>query len=673
MKASYNWLKELCEFDLAAHELAERLSDTGFNVETYEPHGDDWSLDVEVTTNRPDCLCHLGLAREVAAIVGSAADRPQFELPENPDDAFDDRSAVEVVAPELCPQYTARLITGVSIGSSPGWLQDRLTACGVRPVNNVVDATNYVMLECGQPLHAFDFSLLEGGRIIVRRAEAGEILTTIDDVEHELVGEECVIADAAQPVALAGVMGGLESEIRDSTTTVLLEAARFDPASIRRTARRHGMSTESSYRFERGIDPEITEWASRRVCALICELAGGRVASGGANVRADETACPEVSLRLPRLELVLGISPSRDEAKRIFRGLGLKLTGEDETSVTVRVPSWRADLRREIDLIEEIARIHGYDKISETTSMPVRLAAARSAERARRKARRLLTGAGFNEAITHSLVRADDLQTAQPWTDRKPPALRNPVSTERTHMRLTNVANLLLARQFNQAHGTPSVDFFEFGRVYLPLGEDERPEEKLCLTLLTDRSDGLRVLKGLLANLTDELGIDAEIEETPEDVGPCRSGEALTMRMDGRLLGFAGVTSNEAADQLDLNGSPAFMELDFAVLEERTRLERPYQPVPQYPATQRDLAVVVSEDVLWRDIDTCVREHAPETLEVLELFDVYRGEGVAEGQKSVAFSLTFRREDRTITSEEAEEAREAILGGLRDKLGATLR
>jgi len=673
MKASYNWLKELCEFNLPAHKLAQRLSDTGFNVETYEPHGDDWSLEVEVTTNRPDCLCHLGLAREVAAIVGGAAVRPEFEVPESVEETFSERSSVEVTAPDLCPQYTARLITGVTVGPSPGWLQDRLVACGVRPVNNVVDATNYVMLECGQPLHAFDFSLLQGNRIIVRRAEAGEILTTIDDVEHELTGQECVIADVAQPVALAGVMGGLESEIRDSTITVLLEAARFDPAGIRRTARRHGMSTESSYRFERGIDPEITDWASRRVCALICELAGGRVASGSANVRADETICPEVTLRLPRLELVLGICPSHDEVKRIFRGLALELTGDDVHSVTVRVPSWRGDLRREIDLIEEVARIHGYDKIGETTRMPVRLAAPRRPERARRKTRQLLTGAGFNEAITHSLVRADSLQMAQPWTDKEPAALRNPVSTERTHLRLTNVANLLLAKQFNQAHGTPAVDFFEFGRVYLPAEDGERPEEKLCLALLTDQQDGLRVLKGLLSNLMDELGVEADIEEEPEDLGPCRPGEALTMRMDGLLLGFAGVTSDDVVEELDLNGSPAFMEVDFAVLEERTRLERPYQSVPQYPATRRDLAVVLSEDIPWRDIEACIRQHAPTTLKAHELFDIYRGEGIAEGKKSVAFSLTFRREDRTITSAEAEQAREAILSGLRAELGATLR
>ncbi len=672
MKTSYNWLKDYCSVQLPAHELAERLSHSGLNVDSYEPHGDDWMLDVEIKTNRPDCLCHLGVAREVAAITGLDLIRPDVRLTEATR-PWSDAAAVDVQDPDLCPHYTARVVTGVAVGPSPQWMQQRLTTCGVRPINNVVDITNYVMLEAGQPLHAFDLALIGGNHIIVRRARAGETLTLIDGSELELDGTECVIADEQTPVALAGVMGGLESEISDTTNTVLLEAARFDPINNRRTSRTHHVTSESSYRFQRGIDPETTDWASRRACRLLCELAGGTLLAGSADLRFDRTETPEVTMRHARLSLLLGIEVTAERVTAIFEGLELPVVRSDEESITVRVPSWRADLRREVDLIEEVARIHGYDRISETTSMPVRPAAPSPGELARRRTRRLLAGAGFHEAITYSLVQASDLQSTQPWTDRPPTAVRNPVTADRTHLRLTNVANLLLVKQFNGAHGTPAVDLFELGRVYLPRGKDEQPEEKLCLTLLTDREDGLRVLKGLLANLRDELGVEADLEETPEDVGPCRPEEALTLRLEEDLLGFAGVTSDQVAEQLDLNGNPAYMELDFARLQERTRLERPYRPVPRYPATQRDLAMVVPEETLWRDIEDCVRAHAPDTLEAVELFDIYRGEAVPAGKKSVAFSLTFRREDATITSEEAEEARKAVISGLGEALGATLR
>ncbi|MFO8007233.1 MAG: phenylalanine--tRNA ligase subunit beta [Candidatus Brocadiia bacterium] len=673
MLTSYNWLKDYCAFDLRAHELAERLSHAGLNVETYEPHGDDWTLDVEVTSNRPDCLCHLGLAREAAALTGSVAVRPEFEYPVADLEEFGEVSSVEVTCPDLCPHYTARLIRGVTVGPSPEWLQQRLAVCGVRPVNNVVDITNYVMLECGQPLHAFDFKLLHGGRIIVRQARPGEIITTIDGTEAELSGEECVIADADHPVAVGGVMGGLESEINDATTEVLLEAARFAPVSIRRTSRRHGIASESSYRYERGVDPEITDWASRRACAMIADLAGGQILPGVGAVRTDETVTPEVTLRLPRLAMLLGLQVPREAVRSIFDGLGLETLKEDADSVTVRVPSWRGDLRREVDLIEEVARIHGYDRIRETTDMPIRAVGLSDAELVRRRARRLIAGAGFTEVVTRSLMKPDELQLSQPWTDADPIAVRNPTTAERTHLRLTCMANLLRARQFNQAQGADRADLFEMSRVYLPRQGEQLPEEKLCLTLLSDRDDGLRVLKGVLANLCDELGIEADVDEAPECAGPFRPEQALVLRLDGELLGVAGMLGDRFVEELDLRTRPALMELDFDLLTRHAHLIRPARPVPSYPAATRDLAVVVKEDVLWADIEQCVLTNAPETLESVEMFDVYRGEGVPDGSKSVAFSMTFRRRDGTITSEEAEQGRQAILSGLEQELGARLR
>ncbi len=468
MKTSYNWLKDYCGFDLPAHELAARMSHAGVAMENYEPIGGDWRIEAEVKSNRPDCLSHVGIAREIAAVTGAPFRRPEVELTEDAGRKVADACTVEVSAPKLCPHYTARAIAGVRVGPSPQWLQDRLTVCGLRPVNNVVDATNFVMLECGQPLHAFDLARVGGRRIIVRQAQAGETITTIDGDEHELKGTECVIADAERPVALAGVMGGLDSEISDATTDVLIEAARFEPRSIRRTSRAHQLSSDSSYRFERGVDPEITDWASRRVCALIVELAGGQVLEGAFDIRADETHTPEVTLRLKRLKLVLGIEVPREEVDRIFAGLQMETVRSDAGSVTVRVPSWRGDVGREIDLIEEIARVYGYDKIAETTEMPVRGLVPDAAEMAGRRARHSLAGQGFCEVMNYSLVAATPLQLAQPWTKAEPIGVRNPTNAERTHLRLTNMANLLSVKCFNAAHGSPQVDLFEMGRVFIP-------------------------------------------------------------------------------------------------------------------------------------------------------------------------------------------------------------
>jgi phenylalanyl-tRNA synthetase beta chain len=679
MKTSYNWLRDYGDFDLPPHELAARMSHAGVAIENCEPHGDDWRLNVEIKSNRPDCLSHMGIAREIAAVTGGRCRRPEIKPLPSAGRPVAGACTVEVSAPDLCPHYTARVVAGVKVGPSPQWLQERLTVCGLRPVNNIVDATNYVMLECGQPLHAFDLARLGGRRIIVRRARPGEAITTIDGDERRLRGEECVIADASRPVALAGVMGGMHSEISDSTTDVLLEAARFDPRSIRRTSRAQQLASDSSYRFERGIDPEITDWASRRACRLIVELAGGALLDGSFDIRADATATPEVTLRLARLKLVLGIDVPRGEVERTLRGLELETVRQDGGSITVRVPSWRGDLRGEIDLIEEVARIYGYDKIGETTQMPVRGLVPSTQEMAERRARHLLAGQGFCEVMNYSLISPTALQLAQPWHRGQPLAVRNPVTVERTHLRLTNMANLLQNKEFNADHGTPQVDLFELGRVHIPrAGEerpagDERPEEKLVLTLLTDRPDGLRLLKGVLDNLMAELGILAAVEQEPSCAGPFDPQDALLLRIGERLLGCAGVLSVQAAEDVGLDGRPALMEVDFAVLTDLCRLDPPYRAVPAYPATRRDLAVVVSDDVLWADIERCVRAGAPDMLEALELFDVYRGEPVPAGAKSVAFAMTFRRTDRTIKAEEAEEARLSVLRALERTLAAKLR
>lgn len=673
MKISYNWLQDYCSVDLPAHELAAKLSHSGLCVETYEPAGDDWMLDVEVTSNRPDCLSHIGIAREVAAFAGTRISQPEVRPETDETIDFNEHMAVEVESPTLCPHYTARLICDVKVGPSPEWMQRRLEICGIRPVNNIVDITNYVLLESGQPLHAFDLQMLQDNKIIVRRAREGETITTIDGDEQELSGDMCVIADGREPVAVAGVMGGLDSEISESTSTIVLESARFDPPSVRRTSRALGLSSESSYRFERGVDPENVHRAARRATEFIHEIAGGRPATGMADIRADETRTPTVQMRFDRMEQVLGLEVDPDKVRSIFEGLELSILESSPDAMTVDIPSWRSDLGREIDLIEEVARVHGYDKISESTRIPVRMSTPSERERHERTVRRTLTGQGFDEVITYSLVQGTEAQSTQPWSDEGPIALRNPVSSDKTHLRLTNVINLVNAKQYNAAHGVPEVDLFELGKVYLPRDESDAPlpREKTCLTLLTDREDGFFVLKGVFANLLDALHVADNIDEEPEKLSVLRDDRSLALRAGDQLLGFLGIVDEDLAG--DSECCSAVMELDFDLLAELASVEPSISAVPTYPAVERDIAVIVSESVRWKDLKRCIEDNAPEHLESLQFFDIYRGEPVPASKKSVAFSITFRSSERTLTRQEADAARDEIVAVLQDELGAELR
>jgi len=677
MKISFNWLKDYCAFDMAAHQLAERLSHAGLCVESYEPAGGDWMLDVEVTANRPDCLSHLGIAREVAALTGTRVKHPDCEAQADAELKFEDVSSVRVRCKDLCPHYTARVITGVKIAPSPDWMQQRLITCGLRPVNNVVDVTNYVLLEMGQPLHAFDLALLEGRKIIVRRPKKDETITTIDGTEHVLGADTCVIADAERAVAVAGVMGGLKTEIGEATSDVLIESARFHPGNVRRTSRALGLASDSSYRFERGVDPEGVDRASRRACRLLLELAGGRLASGVADVRADKTKPRKVTLRLARLALLLGLEVDPDEVRRIFEGQELEIKRQTRGRITVAVPSWRGDLEREIDLIEEVARIHGYDKIAETTSMPVVPVSMTFRETCERTVRRAMAGMGFDEMITDSLTMPGVVQRAQPWHDGEPLVLRNPVTRERSHMRLTNMAGLLAVKRYNAAHDTPAVDVFELGKVYLPRpdAEDGLPLEQCCLTALTDREDGFLVLKGALANVLEALHVKGEVEEVADavgEVGPFGE-EKLELRLGGELLGCVGIVSEQVAAQYDFTGRPALMEVDFERLLACAQAVADVQPAPRFPSVARDVAVVVDEGVRWAELRRCTLAAGAQHLADIAFFDVYQGEQVPPGKKSVAFSLTFRAPDRTLTGEEVDAARDAIVAALTAEFGASLR
>ncbi len=676
MQISYNWLKDYCQHDFAAHELADHLSHAGMCVETYEPREGDWMLDVEVTSNRPDCLSHLGLAREVAAMTGTQVAPPPLTIEKKTAGDFDELAGVQVHCPELCPHYTARVIKNVEVAPSPEWMQKRLQVCGLRPVNNIVDITNFVLLESGQPMHAFDLKRLSSPQIIVRKAEKGEKITTIDGKECPLTENMCVIADAAGPIALAGIMGGVESEINEKTTDVLLESARFHPANIRRTSRSLGLSSDSSYRFERGVDPENVEPASRRAAELFVELAGGTLVPGLADIRTDSTVKPRVRLRTDRLRKVLGIDVEPQKVESIFDGLGIDTLEGDNSSFNVAVPSWRPDLRREIDLIEEVVRIHGYDKIPETTRLPIAIAPQSKREICERKVKKMLAGHGFTEIITSSLVASGGLQSIQPWLDAAPIHLRNPVSSDKTHLRVTNMGNLLQAKKYNNAHKIESVDLFESGKIYLPQDSDfnEQPCEKSCLSVLSDRDNGFFVLKGILQNLLSTLYIKCEeVLENRRQLRSFAEGKSLYFYFNQQLLGCLGELDADMAENLDFTNIPAIMELDFDLLINCAAIEPDLSPLPRFPAIQRDIAVVIDEETQWKDVEVCVRDNAAKELESIEFIDIYRGKQVPEGKKSITFSLSFRSEERTLRSEEGDQFRDAVVDSLSHELGACLR
>ena len=693
MKISYNWLQELVRVDLDPRDLATRLTMAGLAVDGIEPHGDDQVLEIDLTSNRPDCLSHLGVAREVAALCGvemvPAAAGP------NPIAArTSDQTAVEIRDPELCPRYTARLIRGVRIGPSPEWLVRRLEALGQRSVNNVADITNYVMLEMGQPLHAFDFDRLQGGRIIVRRAAPGEKMTTLDGEERELTSEMLVIADAGRAVAIGGIKGGEDSGISEVTVNVLLEAATFAPPHIRQTSKALGLGTEASYRFERGTDPEIVTLASDRASALIAAIAGGEVLDGLIDLypgRDEVCAGREpIIFRAARYEALTGLSVEIEEAARILTALGCGVTaGEGSGELRVVPPTWRIDVRIEEDLIEEVARVAGYDLLR--TSLPGSAGAGAylTGESDRRATRRLLTNAGFHEAVSFSFVNAElDARFSDAPTESRLELL-DPIDASQSHMRTTLVGGLLRALEHNLNHGSRNVRLFEIGKCFRAAQDDAggRPIEieRLALVATGARNEldwqdaGARLefhdLKGVIESLADQLGMADLRYLAAADIPWLHPGRAARVGLSGsgETVGSFGQLHPRLAASFKVRQPILLAEFDYQALLQSTRLEPRYQHLPKYPTVARDIAVVLDTTISWQSIEQSILELELPYLVDLRLFDIYRGRELPEGRHSIALSLRYRAVDRTLTDEEIASAQEQVVRTLTARFGAELR
>jgi phenylalanyl-tRNA synthetase beta chain len=688
MIVSWKWIKQLVPLDVPAEEFERRLMLAGLNHEETHAVGDDLAIDLEITSNRPDCLGHVGIAREASVVfrVPLAVPDPQPSTGKTP---VAELTKVAIDCPQLCTRYTARVIQGVKVKPSPKWLIERLATLGIAAINNVVDITNYVLMESGQPLHAFDFRKLEGREIMVREARQGERFEAINHKTYELAPGMCVIADRARAVALGGVMGGADTEVNSGTVDVLIEAAEFDPLSIRNTARKLSLHSDSSYRFERGLDPEGVDWASRRCCELILQEAGGELASDVVDVGRQPPRREPIILRLSQLKRILGIDVDAVEVRRILTALGnrdvegsrgegrgvseAKQRTSENGSQTIEMipPSWRRDLSREIDLIEEVARIHGYDAIPEDVNVPMAASHRTQRDRVLSKIREVLVSAGVDEAMTISLVEPKVAEAFSPWTNAASLESSTPVLRRADRLRTSLIPSLLEARRNNEAIGNHRIELFEIARIYLPV-KDGLPDEQLMLSF-TSGGDFLAakgIVEAIVARLNPAQSVDVADFQHPL----FKLGRACELKLAGKRIGFLGEVSAKALKSFELRQPTTVAELEIGALE------RFYQPIPRavelsmYPSVSRDLNLVVAEPIRWAKLAATVRSAAGAALESIEFRDTYRDpQRLGAGKKSQLFSIVLRRKDGTLTNTEADQVRDQIVAACQREHGAELR
>ena len=673
----------------------------------------DTVIEIAVTPNRPDATSHFGVARDVAALTGSRFERPQVEpIPSSSDSPI----SISIDAPEACRRYVGIVVRGVTIAESPAWLKHRLTAIGLRPRNNVVDITNYVMFECGQPLHAFDLAELKGPEIRVRLSEPGESITTLDARKHDLPEGALLICDAERPVALAGIMGGENSEVSDKTVDILIESAYFDPSVVRRTAKRLGIQSDSSYRFERGVDSSAQVWAATRAARLIQELAGGTIDGGtidGGVVDVHPNPVPErrVTLRPDRVTKLLGIEIPEATIIELLTSIGfeveLKGGDQEENILECLVPPFRPDVEREVDIIEEVARLYGYDRMPEPahSRLPNIVPVEEPSARSRREIMRRLASLGFHEVHTNSMLRRDTAEHfARPNAGSADAVVEtlNPISREMSTLRPSLLPGVLQVTSFNQHHGLSGLAFFEFGHVFSRSNADDNVirgyRERDHLLILTTgpydeaswnnkpRHADIFDAKGIVDLMAEVLGIDdlryevggtnvegndvegADVEGN--DIGI--SNSYLSIVLGERPIGYVGILSPAIAETYDLDSEVVFIELDWEALADASRLDRSFSAIPRYPTSVRDLAITVGRDQAAGLLLDTIREAAGPLLRDVRLFDLYEGDRIAPDKRSLAFSLVFGA-NRTLTDTEVDAAIETVSRSLKERYGAELR
>lgn len=671
MRIPLGWLQEWVELDKPATEVADRLTMVGLEVEEIEEvplsAGTEIVLHAKVTANRGDLLSIRGVAREASAIFEVPLTLPTLVPPPIGSETVGALAQVELLASDLCPRYSALVVTGIRVSESPGWLKDRIVAAGMRPVSNIVDITNYVLMELGQPLHAFDLHLLAGGKIIVRRALPQEKLVTIDETEVTLTPHDLVIADAHGPVALAGVMGGLGSEVTGATTAVLIESAHFSPPSVRASSRRHGLASESSYRFERGVDPSGTVEAATRAAALMCQIAGGTAAQGEIDAYPHPVKPVHIKFRPARARALLGAEIADGEMRSILTRLGLDVAGKRSWKVTA--PTFRPDLNREEDLVEEVGRIWGYDRVPFT--LPV-AAQARGGKVEQvgftDEVRKILLGLGLTEAITFSLVEEADAGVYMVEDEAElGAAIRtiNPLAQEYSYMRRSLLPGLLRSAAHNVEHGSEDVFLFELGKIYLKDSDRPRERPRAGIILAGRNWHGgwnlaggpaaadFFALKGIVEQVVHAARAK-EVQFEPWEHGVFTPAVCARAVVADRPVAWLGEAGEPMRRRFRLERPAFYAEIDLEAAQGVAAPEAQYEDISRYPPAVRDLAAQVPLGLAHAELQGAIRAAAGPLLREIVLFDEYRGAPIPPGFRSLAYQLTFRALDRTLTDEEVD-------------------
>lgn len=674
MIVSWKWLADYVTLGNSVEEITEQLTMSGLNLEEILSRDNgETAVDLEVTSNRPDCLGHIGVAREISVLTGEALKIPDPQ-PSQGKLTTADEVSVEIENQSLCPRYVARVIQGVKIGPSPAWLAERLIAVGVKPVNNIVDITNFVLLESGQPLHAFDLDKLAGQKIVARNAQAGESLKAIDHKDYKLTPQMLVIADAERPVAIAGVMGGADTEIVNQTVNVLIETADFSPLSVRSTARALKLHSDSSYRFERGVDREQIDWASRRCCELILQIAGGELLAEPvvAGV-SDNPERPPITLRFSQIERLLGITVDSAEATKILTDLGVQQVQSTNESADFVPPSWRRDLTRECDLIEEVARIYGYDRIPDNVPITLAASAPSLRERINDCVRDFATSVGFSEAMTASIVSSETVNWFRPRGERSLICVDNDKAKHLNTLRQSLIPSLLQCRRDNERQGVPDAELFEIAKVYLqanPAGvEDET--EPVTIGIVAGR--GFLAMKGLLEEFVLRLGKGLVLTAEPDALPQFAGGRGAKLLINGQPWGWLGELSTDVIDAVGLQSPVTVADVSLALLEQWLDLAPQADELPKFPGIERDLNFVLNEATPWSELETVVRGHAGDLLAEVTCADRFRGKQLGAGKKSYVVRMLLRSPDRTLTADEVEPIQTRVIKAVTKTLDAQLR
>ena len=687
MKVQVDWLKEYTEIDVPTDELGHVLTMAGLEIESHEtvelPDGEKSEvLELNVTPNRGYCLSHIGVAREVSALLNKSLKLPDpLKTLESEwgTVAVEDRVSVENLEPELCPRYCALVIENVKVGPSPKWLKDRLTAIGLRPINNIVDITNFVMMEYGQPLHAFDRDLLAGNKIIIRRAKKGEPFASLDGTELKLEPAALVIADGEKPVALAGIMGGINSQVSETTSHIVLESACFNPATVRQGSKKYGLRSDSSYRFERSVDLNGVVSAQARAALMMKELAGGGICLGRVDIYPETGKSINIPLRVGRVNQLLGASFNSEQVRDLLSRLGMEVLSQPE-NMEVKIPSFRPDLLREVDLIEEIARIDGFDKVDTVYPVagvrPVRISPRQNIAK---KVREVFCCAGFAETVHYSFIErayAEEFKTA--FASEQVIALKNPLSSDYDTMRTSLLPGLLKTAGLNLSKGQKPLKLFEVGSVYSSDSTGLRTEKAVLSAIVLGPYEptpwkprggeyDFYDLKGTLETLITHLHLKLEI--FPDSKPFLLPGKSVRVQIDDRELGYMGQMAPEQNLVAELNVYA--LELDLGALEKSSSLQ--FQPIPKFPETYRDISILVDRSVTSQKAADLILKTGCPLIQKVDLYDHFEGKKIQADKKSLTFALSFQSAERTLSDNEVNPLFEKIVQTLKSELGASLR